>query len=273
MQYPGYLLNPGDMFQVVPDRVMYAAGQPKINLAVRKAQAQLDAENEEAAAAAAEEEQPVVAAEPEEDANDDRDPREILRELQSQAKSILASPRENIGAKRKQDLRAFTKSIRRLLSKGKSLTIKTDSVEAQFAEIQEQLKIRRENKAAETTTTSTKDGETTDLTKSKEPAPPSTSASSTDNVLSDTDYNQLFAALQSMQENPVDESKPYATPWMPRDYMSAFAFIPRYLEVNHNICAAVYIRHPVARPGMAEVPTPFNEYVNSTAYAWYLRRR
>ncbi|KAK5047961.1 hypothetical protein LTR84_006151 [Exophiala bonariae] len=269
MKYPGYLLNPGDMFQVVPDRVMYAAGQPKVNLAVRKAQAQVDAENAEAEAAQAEEEQAIVEPEPEEDVDDDRDPRDILKELQSQAKSILASPRENIGAKRKQDLRAFTKSIRRLLSRGKSATIKTESIEAQFAEIQEQLKIRRENKAADTATT--KDGETTDPTKPKET--PSLSPTSTDNILSDTDYNQLFAALQSMQENPVDESKPYATPWMPRDYMSAFAFIPRYLEVNHNICAAVYLRHPVARPGLAEVPTPFNEYVNSTAYAWYLRRR
>jgi hypothetical protein len=75
-----------------------------------------------------------------------------------------------------------------------------------------------------------------------------------------------------MQENPVDDSKPYATPWMPRDFMSVFAFIPRFLEVNHKICAAVYLRHPVARPGLAEVPTPFSESINSNAFTWYLRR-
>lgn len=254
---------------------MYAAGQPKINVAVRKAQAQLAAENEEAEAAQqAEQEQPVIEAEPEEDLDDDRDPREVLRELQAQAKNILASPRENIGAKRKQDLRAFTKSIRRLLSRGKTDTIQTASIEAQFAEIQNQLKIRREIKAAATESSSPSQEESTSTSTTKDDQPQqSGTQATTGNILTDTEYSQLFAALQSMQENPVDESKPYATPWMPRDYMSAFAFIPRYLEVNHNICAAVYIRHPVARPGLAEVPTPFNEFINSSAYAWYLRRR
>lgn len=268
------------MFQVVPDRVMYAAGQPKINIAVRKAQAQVEAEKAEEEAAQAEEEPPVSEAEAEEDVDDDRDPRDILKELQSQAKSILASPRENIGAKRKQDLRAFTKSIRRLLSRSKSDTIHTDSLQAQFAEIQNQLQIRRENKAAATAAavaaaegsaatsspSTAEEGEAKATTDSKAQA-------TTGSILTDSEYSELFAALQSMQDNPVDETKPYATPWMPRDYMSAFAFIPRYLEVNHNICAAVYIRHPVARPGLAEVPTPYNEFTNSGAFTWYLRRR
>lgn len=263
------------MFQVVPDRVLYAAGQPKINIAVRKAEAQVAAEKAEEEAAQAEEEAAAaVEAEPEEEIDDDRDPRDILKELQSQAKSILASPRENIGAKRKQDLRAFTKSIRRLLSRSKSDTIHTASLEAQFAEIQNQLQIRRDNKASASASASSSTSQSPQTpAKEGDAKIPEDKAQAASSILTDSEYNQLFAALQSMQENPVDESKPYATPWMPRDYMSAFAFIPRYLEVNHNICAAVYIRHPVARPGLAEVPTPYNEFVNSTAFAWYLRRR
>lgn len=67
--------------------------------------------------------------------------------------------------------------------------------------------------------------------------------------------------------------KPYATPWTPRPYMSAFAFIPRYLEVHHAICSAVYLRHPVARPGFSEVPSPFPESALQLAHNWYLRRR
>jgi hypothetical protein len=59
---------------------------------------------------------------------------------------------------------------------------------------------------------------------------------------------------------------------MPRRYMPAFAFIPRYLEVNQNICAAVYLRHPVARPGQSEVPSPFPPHLQQLAYNWYLRR-
>lgn len=73
------------------------------------------------------------------------------------------------------------------------------------------------------------------------------------------------------QANPYDSSSPDA--WRPRDYMSAFAFIPRYLEVNQNICSAVYLRHPVARPGLGEVPTPFPQALNQLAFNWFLRRR
>lgn len=80
-------------------------------------------------------------------------------------------------------------------------------------------------------------------------------------------------ALARARENPIESDKPYATPWEPRPYMSAFAFIPRYLEVNHTICSAVYLRHPVARPGLAEVPSPFPADNLQLAFNWYLRRR
>lgn len=61
--------------------------------------------------------------------------------------------------------------------------------------------------------------------------------------------------------------------WKSRNWMSAFAFIPRYLEVNQNVCSAVYLRHPVARPGLAEVPSPFAADTQTLAFQWYLRRR
>lgn len=62
-------------------------------------------------------------------------------------------------------------------------------------------------------------------------------------------------------------------PWTSKDWMSAFAFIPRYLEVNQNVCSAVYLRDPVARPGIAEVPSPFAPETLGLAFQWYLRRR
>ncbi|KAK6525699.1 mitochondrial 37S ribosomal protein nam9 [Arthrobotrys megalospora] len=61
--------------------------------------------------------------------------------------------------------------------------------------------------------------------------------------------------------------------WKPKRFMNLFAFVPRYLEVNHHICHAVYLRHPVARAGSAEVPNPFNHDTMQLAYNWYLRRR
>ena len=98
-------------------------------------------------------------------------------------------------------------------------------------------------------------------------------SSKTDEYIARKDAELLAAALERARANPVDATKPYATPWKPRDFMSAFAFIPRYLEVNQKICSAVYLRHPVARPGLAEVPTPFHGETMALAFNWYLRRR
>jgi hypothetical protein len=61
--------------------------------------------------------------------------------------------------------------------------------------------------------------------------------------------------------------------WEPKDYMAPFAFVPRYLEVNHTVCSAVYLRHPVARMGLAEVPSPFPLETGNLAFSYYLRRR
>ncbi|KAK0388644.1 hypothetical protein NLU13_4887 [Sarocladium strictum] len=90
--------------------------------------------------------------------------------------------------------------------------------------------------------------------------------------LSNDAMRNLAQFIKEDEENPYDPSKPYKTPWEPRPFMSAFAFIPRYLEVNPNVCAAVYLRHPVARKGMAEVPTPFSYLTNQLAHNWYLQR-
>merc|ERR1712000_57611 len=273
IRYPGYQLNPGDMFQVLPERVMFATGAPKVTEKAKATEQEgegEDAASEEAAEAVEKKTQP------EEEVEVEQDPREVLKALKAQAKSILTSAKQDLGGKRKQELRAFSRAIRRLLSKSKSTTLETGSAEAQLAEIQEQLQIRREHKAAGTSSPPSAQAqvaasaESADLTSVAQEGP---KASTERPSLNDEEYNELLSALRSMQENPIDDSKPYATPWVPRDFMSVFAFIPRFLEVNHKICAAVYLRHPVARPGLAEVPTPFTESVNSSAFAWYLRRR
>ena len=256
------------MFQVEPSRVMWATGAPKVS--AKAAEGEGEGGEESAPRKKAE---PAEVVEEEEEVDVDRDPREVLKDLRAKAKSILATSKRDLGAKRKQDLRAFSIAIKKLLSRSASSTVLTDSLEAQFAEIQHQLNIRKENQAAGTTSLpSAQNGKhlSNDEAHAAEETP---SESKQQTVLNDTDYNELYAALQSMSENPVDDLKPYATPWVPRDYMSAFAFIPRFLEVNHNICAAVYLRHPVARPGLAEVPSPYPGEVQSTAFAWYLRRR
>lgn len=298
MRHPGYLLNPGDLFQVNPERVMFATGAPKDKydrrqgrIAKRQASgATKKAEDEGAEETTSSEEQ--KAEEPVEKAED---PRETLKTLLSQAKSIMSSSKDVLPAKRKQEIRGFQKAVRRVLSRSQSSTVLTDNLEAQFSELTALLRASRiqsdsqskEKKstprnidsaetaaAREQTESESQPGEK--LTEAFRLAAQNPEAALDTDVaeeLSERELDVLKRALAQLRDNPIDNTKPYATPWRPRDYMSAFAFIPRYLEVNQNICAAVYLRHPVARPGFAEVPTPFGESIATPAFTWYLRRR
>ena len=195
--------------------------------------------------------------------------KELLKSLQSQAKGILSSPREDLGAKQKQSLREFSQTVRKMMSRAGKGSVLTDSLEAQFEELKQRLKIQKQAKDQ---------GKSLGPSQQEGAAPQSAAVSTDINYVSEVEHNELFRALRHVNEeerlNPLlDPRKPYLVPWQPRKYMSAFAFIPRYLEVNQNACAAVYLRHPVARPGLAEVPTPYPEGVNGSAFAWYLRRR
>lgn len=299
MQYPGYLLNPGDLFQVDPERVLYATGAPKDKTERRegrlakKAAAsarQSEAEAPEEAGPEKSEEESTT----EVGAKEDKDPKDTLKTLLSQAKTIMSRDKSVLPSKKKQELRGFQKAVRSVLSKSASSTVLTENLESQFAELVGLLKARKaetpDEKAPKRSTETTKDTESSSKSSQgvaaaegisdelkeafqKATQDPDSLDEKTVSELSDEEFEVLKRALEQMRDNPIDNTKPYATPWRPRDYMSAFAFIPRYLEVNHNICAAVYLRHPVARPGVAEVPSPFSEPISTAAFAWYLRRR
>ncbi|PYH90837.1 alpha-L RNA-binding motif-containing protein [Aspergillus ellipticus CBS 707.79] len=297
MRHPSYLLNPGDLFQVEPERVMYATGAPKdkvdrreIRLANKEAE-----EAKEKEAEAAEEAEGEAAEEAKE--NSVENPRKTLKLLLSQAKEIMSTDKKTLPAKRKQELRGFQKAVRRVLSRSESSTILTDSLESQFSQLTLLLRAREADKKNKDMEETQEKGEEAEKPKSKpESSADDAEATETgqqqlrDNLseafamatqnkevdmseLTRDEVQVLKRALVQMRDNPIDHSKPYATPWRPRDYMSAFATIPRYLEVNHNICAAVYLRHPVARPGYSEVPSPFSDSVGTMAFTWYLRRR
>ena len=253
------MLNPGDMFQVEPERVLFATGAPKdkkerratrvIRRSKQSAAASEDAENE-----SSESTEPLPAATVK-SSDEPQDPKEILSGLLSHAKSILSSDSKDVlSAKRKQDLRAFQRTIRKTLSHTTTSTVLTDDLDAQLMELTSKLKFIAPSVS-----------EDQQMTSEQSAPPPAT--------LSADDRRALRAALIEARENPIDPTKPYATPWRPREFMSVFAFIPRYLEVNHRVCSAVYLRHPVARPGLAEVPTPYSIETNMLAFNWYLRRR
>lgn len=278
MTYPGYLLNPGDMFQVEPDRVLFGTGAPKEVEDVhatrvhrkRLAAAKAPASSEETTSEEATEEA-TPAEEPELD--DAAVEKKQRKEYKDSLQSLLASARQVLAdkgahgptAKKKQEIRAFVAAVRRTI--GNVNRSPTEDLDTQVSELVSKLSLANVPKAA--------------------PAPAPTSGtvdpSLQAQVVAKTEAavakapeavrKTIAEALREVRENPIDSSKPYATPWRPRPYMSAFAFVPRYLEVNHNICAAVYLRHPVARPGIAEVPSPFSSESSTLAYNWYLRRR
>ncbi|CAL5870421.1 uncharacterized protein PFLUO_LOCUS4657 [Penicillium psychrofluorescens] len=286
MRQPSYLLNPGDLFQVDPERVMYATGAPKNKFERREARLERKKEEKEEEATAEEGEAKEAKPEAEAKEGEKENTRETLKALMAQAKNAMSH--EVLPAKRKQELRGFQKAVRRVMSRAGSSSVLTDSLENQFSELTLLLKGKRADKkdskksgkerratkdedsaAAETAEVDAAPGEA--LSEAFEKAAKGEEVDTSE--LTDDEFDVLKRALTQMRDNPIDNSKPYATPWRPRDYMSAFTFIPRYLEVNQNICAAVYLRHPVARPGAAEVPTPFGETVSTPAYGWYLKRR
>lgn len=258
---------------------MFATGAPKTKFERREAR-QLKPKEEKEGESEGESEQ----AKPEVIDDAKEDPRETLKALMGQAKTIMSKDKDVLPAKRKQELRGFHKAVRRVLSRSETSSVLTDSLEAQFSELTLLLKAKRgekkpkdakkeksESREEEPTAVAEESGVSDKLSEAFQTAAEGGEVDASE--LADEEFEILKRALTQMRDNPIDPSKPYGTPWRPRDYMSAFAFIPRYLEVNQNICAAVYLRHPVARPGLAEVPTPFGELVNTPAYGWYLRTR
>lgn len=69
-----------------------------------------------------------------------------------------------------------------------------------------------------------------------------------------------------------DISKPYFTPWKPRQFLAPFAILPNHLEISFKTCSAIYLRDPIARPGQSEVISPFALNVHERAYMFYVRK-
>lgn len=65
------------------------------------------------------------------------------------------------------------------------------------------------------------------------------------------------------------------TPFNLPPYASPFLFIPPYIEPSFSTCSAIYVRHPTARPGYSEIPTPWDAdgEIVRLAWEWYARVR
>ncbi|KAF2639660.1 alpha-L RNA-binding motif-containing protein [Massarina eburnea CBS 473.64] len=257
MPFPGYMLNPGDLFQVEPSSVMFATGAPKSRSSTARKVAK------EKASARAEEREKAPKLPPSTGpesltTREEPTPTELKKHMQALIENVEDVLNEDVGAKDKQKFRALRQQIKK--SVGLWKTASPESVST----LDKQFEFLRSAVDAK-----------------NDPAPSPRDASEGTSMISVEDQQKLKRAFEKLKLetehtsawNKRNAAAPYATPWRPRDYMTAFAFIPRYLEVNQNICAAVYLRHPVARPGLAEVPTPFHVETGQLAFNWYLRRR
>ncbi|KAM0249841.1 hypothetical protein ACHAQJ_008879 [Trichoderma viride] len=336
MVHPSYALNPGDLFQVDVEKVMYGTGVQKASQAHQRLRENLESRQkkadqayqnavkktssttatESAAEGEAEGEKPeseIEAAEGEAATTEDAGSltpeaqwqlnNRALKFLLKDVKKILKNNPKDLTAKEKKQLRLFRADAKRFLSQPeksegdvvelieelqlqmKSHELMRESFEKlnlKESQIQGQPEAEAEAEAESVQAVVKEGKEQVELSRERQVEKGLEGLSDEqkskakrimgDAQLSRDELRKLARLLQYDQENPVDDSKPYATPWMPRPYMSAFAFIPRYLEVNPNICAAVYLRHPVARKGLAEVPTPFSYLTSQLTHNWYLER-
>lgn len=291
MLHPSYLLNPGDMFQVDIERVMTATGKPKRGAKeARKApklrlykadmsKAKVEAASAEAAEAAEADEATEAAEEELDDEAIRKQNLQFFAELRKVAYDVGQHKRgSRLRAKQKQYLRELVREMKSVLGQA----IPPQGVKSQMQAMFRYLSLtpaERENKKIGEVQQAVFD----QLSKQQQEAEAADNKTKRWLRLGRSQQNAIRKALRdeanagassavATDDNPYDLSKPYLTPWEPRDWMSPFAFIPRYLEVNQKICAAVYLRHPVARPGISEVPTPFSSKVSQLAFNWYLRR-
>lgn len=268
MIHPGYLLNPGDLFSVDVDTVLWATGLPKSGKQqemVNDKDAEDSLESEETEAELAPEIEEVV----EElddystDLKTDASDSTIIKENKASLENVRQIIDEiiekvNPSVRRKQELRAIRKQIRPLISKIKKdeTASEIQSLETSLQEVLEKIEVGGKPAPSGEEGLITRPGQSAYDERKERGVDPDGHLSSLAKA-----YNEFLP------------DKSYAQPWQPRDWMAPFAFVPRYLEVNYNICSAVYLRHPVARPGQSEVPSPFPLEAGVLAHNWYLRRR
>jgi ribosomal protein S4 len=288
MKYPGYLLNPGDMFSVDPEMVMlatglreskakqeYAAKHPPPDV-YKKIALRFNATprlNEPKKAKEA------VSTEAEESEKANEAVVSISSETQPSSEDVLAEIKASEQVLGINLLRSRLNTLEQYITKylatpiGKGYVFRTRRKQRLFKirdlrrQVKEAIKTAEDSSRDSTKQLKTLQSQFKNLRLKSDPV-----RKHLQHASSDSSSSTHLELLQSWP-NARRQDKPYLTPWLPRNWMSAFALIPRYLEVNQNVCSAVYLRHPVARPGLAEVPSPYGNEMGLLAYQWYLRRR
>ncbi|KAK6343370.1 mitochondrial 37S ribosomal protein nam9 [Orbilia blumenaviensis] len=185
--------------------------------------------------------------------------RSLFKRLSTQAKTDLQKAIEEAQSKTKSSTYLKASNTKKVLAGNADAEVDTDTFTAAGVKT-----------ASSSSPSETDGGEAAADNKTGKVA---TTESSPETLETETETKKFYLPSDWRSYLPKHPRWKIYDEWKPKRFMNLFAFIPRYLEVNHHICHAVYLRHPVARSGDAEVPNPFNNEMMQLAYNWYLRRR
>jgi hypothetical protein len=84
----------------------------------------------------------------------------------------------------------------------------------------------------------------------------------------------------SASPSPTSTPTPETTPEKPTSfftlppYASPHIFVPAYILPSYLTCSAVYVRHPTARPGYSEIPSPYDAggEAMSLGWEWFVKK-
>lgn len=100
----------------------------------------------------------------------------------------------------------------------------------------------------------------------------SASASSTPPANETSETSPTASTSQASESSTKPEKKRGSSipgqPFNLPDYAAPFLFIPAYLEVSFPACSGIYVRHPTARPGYSEIPSPYEADGDIARLTW-----
>lgn len=86
-------------------------------------------------------------------------------------------------------------------------------------------------------------------------------------------FDDVHASATAAQIKAAKKIDPNNPPFTLRPFAAPFVFIPPYLELSFPTCSAIYLRHPTARPGYSEIPSPYDADGEIFRFGWEWYRK
>jgi hypothetical protein len=145
------------------------------------------------------------------------------------------------------------------------LRAKQQEAVAEEAEVEAEAAAEAEESAegAETSTSQEVEASSTSETPSSDAVAPQTESALPD--AAETTSSPSSASSTPSKSDTHFNLPPYAAPHI---------FVPAYLLPSYLTCSAVYVRHPTARPGYSEIPSPYDAggELMSLGWEWFQKK-